>query len=46
MISCNENENDNGKADHQDVDIETNIENIDCLGKTMSLCHKQHLNNI
>ena len=42
MINCNENENDNDKIDHinktyrnQDVDIETNIENIVCLGKTM-----------
>ena len=46
MINCNE--NDNGKMDHinkkyidQDVDIETNIENISCLGKRMS-----HLSNI
>ena len=35
MINCNENENDNDKIDHknktyrgQDLDIETNIENI------------------
>ena len=49
MINCNENENDNCKIDHinktnidQDVDIETNIENIACLCKTMSLCNKQH----
>ena len=53
MINCNENENDNDKIDHinktyrnQDVDTETNIENIVCLGKTMSLCNKQHLTNI
>ena len=54
MINCNENENDNDKIDHinktyrdQDVDIETNIENIVCrLGKTMSLCSKQRLSNI
>ena len=53
MINCNENENDNGKVDHinktnidQNVDIETNIENIAYLGKTMSLCNKQHLSNI
>ena len=53
MINCNENENDNDKIDHinktcrdQDVDIETSIENIVCLGKTMSLCSKQHLSNI
>ena len=53
MINCNENENDNDKVDYtnktninKDVDIETNIENIACLGKTMSLCNKQHLSNI
>ena len=53
MINCNVNENDNGKIDNinktyidQDVDIETNIENIACLDKTMSLCNKQHLSNI
>ena len=46
MITCKENENDNGKKDNinktyidQDVDIETNIENIACLGNTMSLCN-------
>ena len=45
MINCNENENDDGKIDYikkiyidQDQDIEANIENITCLGKTMSLC--------
>ena len=52
MINCNENENDNGKIDHinktymdQDLDIETNIENIAsvCLGKIICLCNKQHL---
>ena len=44
MTNCDVNENDNGKRDHinktyinQDVDIETNIENTGCLGKTMSL---------
>ena len=49
IISCNE----NGKIDHideivigQDVGIETNIENIACLGMAMSLCNKQHLSNI
>ena len=53
IINCNGNENDNDKIDHinkaykgQDIDIETNIENIVCLGKTMSLCNKQHLSNI
>ena len=53
MINCNENENDNDKVDYtnktninEDIDIETNIENIACLGKTMSLCNKQHLSNI
>ena len=42
MINCNKNDNDNGKIDHidkkyidQDVDIETNIENILCLGKIL-----------
>ena len=30
----------------QDKDIETNIENIACLAKTMSLYNKQHLSNI
>ena len=40
MINSNKNENDDGKIDQinktyidQDVDIETNIENIPCLGK-------------
>ena len=53
MINCNENDNDNGKIDHiniteidLEVDIETNAQNIVCLGKTMSLCNKQQLNNI
>ena len=53
MINSNENENDTDKTDHknktyrgQDVDKETNIENIVCVGKTMSLCNKQHLSNI
>ena len=53
MINCNENKNDNGTIDHinktyidQGVDIETNIENLACLGKTMSLCIKQHLSKI
>ena len=52
MIHCNENENDNGKIDHinktyidQGLDIDTNIVNIACFGKTMSLCSKQHLKN-
>ena len=51
MINCNENDND--RIDHinktyrdQDVGIEANVENIVCLGKTMSLCNKQHLSNI
>ena len=53
MINCNENENDNDKVDHinktnidQDVDVDTKIESIACLGKTMSLCKKHHLSNI
>ena len=52
MINCNENENDNDKVYHinktnidQNGDIETNIENIVCLSKIMSLCNKQHLSN-
>ena len=39
MINCNKNEISNDKIDHidktyidQDVDIETNIENMACLG--------------
>ena len=54
MINFTKNENENGKIDHinktcvdLDVDIETNIKNIACLGNTMmSLCTKQHLSNI
>ena len=53
MINCNEIENNNGKMDHvnstnidQYLDIEANKKNIACLGKTMSLCNKQHLSNI
>ena len=53
MMKCNENSNDNGKIDHidkkyidQDVDMETNIEKLACLGKTMSLCSKRDLSNI
>ena len=30
----------------QDVDIETNIENIVCLGKTISPCNKEYLSKI
>ena len=44
MLNFNENENDNVKRDHinktyidQNVDAETNIENIACLSKTMYL---------
>ena len=44
MINCKQNENDDWKIDYrnktnndQDVDIETNIENIACPNKTMSL---------
>ena len=50
MINWNKNENDNDKVDQlnktyidQDIDIETNTENIACPGKTTSLCNKQHL---
>ena len=53
IMNCNENENDNVKADRinktwidQDLDIKTNMQNIACLGKTMPLCNKQHLSNI
>ena len=28
------------------MDIETNIENIVCFGKTISQCNKQHLSKI
>ena len=31
---------------YKDADIETNIENVEYLGKTMSLCNQQHLSNI
>ena len=30
----------------QDIDIETNIQNMACLGKTIPLCDTQHLSNI
>ena len=47
-----EKEKDNGKIHHikktqidLDVDIETNVHNIACLGKTMSLYSKQQLSN-
>ena len=50
MINCNKSENDKDKIDHinktyrgQGADIETNTENIVCLGKTVSLCNKQCL---
>ena len=53
MLNFNENENDNVKIDRinktyidQDVDIETNIENIASLDKTISLCNKHYLSNI
>ena len=50
MINCNENENDNDKKIIQlidlDVDMETNIQNIACLGNLISICNKQHLSNI
>ena len=53
MINCNENKNDNGIIDHinktyidQDVEKETNIENLPCLVKTMPLRIKQHLSHI
>ena len=50
MINCNDNESDNDKVDHitkvnidqQVVGIETNTENIACLGKIISLCNKQY----
>ena len=50
MTNCNKNESVNGKVDHinktnidQYVDIEANIENIACLGKTISLSNKATL---
>ena len=51
IFNCNE--NDNGKIYHinknqagLDADMETNIQNIACLGKAMPPCNKQHLCNI
>ena len=53
MLKFNESENDNVKIDHinktyidQNVDAETNIENIVSLDKTISLCNKHYLSNI
>lgn len=43
MISYNENENYNGKKGNIN---KSNIENIACLGKTISLYNKQQLRNI
>ena len=45
MINCNENDNDtidhiNKTQVEQDVDMETNTENVACLGQTMSVCNK------
>ena len=28
-----------------DVDMDTNVQNIPCLGKIVPICNKQHLNN-
>ena len=49
----NYNESDNGKTDHitkiqidLDVDIETNVQNIACPGKKISLPNKQQWSNI
>ena len=47
IINCNENDNNgNDKIDHinkiyidQDVDIETNVQNIVCFCKTLPLCN-------
>ena len=51
MINCAENDNGNGKLDHInktyiDLEVETNVQNIAFLLKTMSLCNKQQLSNI
>ena len=50
MINCDENEWQidyiNKRYIDKDLDIETNIENIACLGKTISQCNKQHSSNI
>ena len=51
MINCTENDNGNGKLDHInktyiDLEVETNVQNIAFLLKTMSLCNKQQLSNI
>ena len=46
IINCKENDNGNDKIDHinkiykdQDADIETNMQNIVCLCKTLPLCN-------
>ena len=50
MINCNENKTDNEKKiiylKDLDADMDTNRQNIICLGKIMSICNKQHLSNI
>ena len=47
MINCNGNENDNEKyiiyLIDLDVDMDTAIQNITCLGKIMSASNKKHL---
>ena len=47
MINCNGNENDNEKyiiyLIDLDVDMDTAIQNIACLGKIMSASNKKHL---
>ena len=47
MINCQENKNDDGKVDYvnkvsinQDVGIETNIQSMKCLDRTILLCNQ------
>ena len=54
MINCNEIENHNESRSYNwpiklmdlDVDMNTNIQNIACFSKIMSMCNEQHLSNI
>ena len=48
-MNFKENENDDGKMNHinktlidQDLDIETNLQNMACLGKANASIYKQH----
>ena len=50
MINWNENENDNEKWNiwlrDLDVKLDTNMQNIVCLGNITSICNKQDISNI